>query len=140
MDKSQHVVIDRSGAASAMRQMISDSKNILEEGRSIVIFPEGTRSLPGTTNKYHPGIAALYNQTGATVVPVALNTGLFWGRQQFLKQPGKMIVQFLPALPGGLNRRQFMSKLECAIEEASRNLEQEALIRQPHLQLNTVEN
>ena len=85
MAKSQHVVIDRSGAASTMRQMVSDSEHILAEGRSIVIFPGGTRSEPGKTNKYHPGIAALYHRVGATVIPVALNTGLFWGRRQFLK-------------------------------------------------------
>ena len=140
MAKSQHVVIDRSGAASTMRQMVSDSEHILAEGRSIVIFPEGTRSEPGKTNKYHPGIAALYRRIGATVIPVALNTGLFWGRRQFLKHPGKMIIQFLPAMPIDLDRKQFMSQLESAIEDTTRDLEQEALRDHPHLHLNPVEN
>ena len=139
MAKSQHVVIDRSGAASTMRQMVSDSEHILAEGRSIVIFPEGTRSEPGKTNKYHPGIAALYRRIGATVIPVALNTGLFWGRRQFLKHPGKMIIQFLPAMPIDLDRKQFMSQLESAIEDTTRDLEQEALRGHPHLYLNPVE-
>ena len=139
MAKSQHVVIDRSGAASAMRQMVANSQQILAEGRSIVIFPEGTRSRPGTANIYHPGIAALYRRTGATVIPVALNTGLFWGRRQFLKHPGKMTMQFLPALPSGLDRKQLMSQLETAIEDATRDLEQEALNRHPHLHLNPVD-
>lgn len=140
MAKSQHVVIDRSGAASAIRQMVADSEHILAEGRSIVIFPEGTRSRPGTANIYHPGIAALYRRTGATVIPVALNTGLFWGRRQFLKHPGKMIMQFLPALPNGLDRKQFMFQLESAIEIATRDLEQEALRQHPHLHINHVDN
>ena len=140
MAKSQHVVINRSGAASTMRQMVSDSEHILAEGRSIVIFPEGTRSEPGKTNIYHPGIAALYRRVGATVIPVALNTGLFWGRRQFLKHPGKMIIQFLPAMPIDLDRKQFMSQLESAIEDTTRDLEQEALRSHPHLHLNTVEN
>ena len=140
MAKSQHVVIDRSGAASTMRQMVSDSEHILAEGRSIVIFPEGTRSEPGKTNTYHPGIAALYRRIGATVIPVALNTGLFWGRRQFLKQPGKMTIQFLPAMPIDLDRKQFMSQLESAIEDTTRDLEQEALRGNPHLHLNPVEN
>ena len=140
MAKSQHVVIDRSGAASTMRQMITDSEHILAEGRSIVIFPEGTRSEPGTTNIYHPGIAALYRRIDAKVIPVALNTGLFWGRRKFLKHPGKMTIQFLPALPSNLDRKQFMSQLESAIEDTTRNLEQEALRYHPHLHLNSVEN
>jgi len=140
MNKSQHVVVDRSGAASAMRKMVSDSQNILTDGRSIVIFPEGTRSAPGTANKYHPGVAALYTQTNATVVPVALNTGLFWGRRQFLKQPGKMTVEFLPAIPPGLDRKTFMTQLETSIEETTRKLEKEALSEHVHISSPTVEN
>ena len=92
------------------------------------------------TNIYHPGIAALYRRSGATVIPVALNTGLFWGRRQFLKHPGKMIIQFLPAMPIDLDRKQFMSQLESAIEDTTRDLEQEALRGHPHLHLNPVEN
>ena len=132
MRKSQHVVIDRFGAASAIRKLVSDCRNILDDHRSIVIFPEGTRSSPGEGNKYHPGIAALYTQTEAKVVPVALNTGLFWGRRQYLKRPGKMTVQFLPSMPSGLDRKQFMSELEFSIEEATRILEQEVVNNNIH--------
>ena len=140
MNKSQHVVVDRSGAASAMRKMVTDSQHILSDGRSIVIFPEGTRSAPGSANKYHPGVAALYMQTERKVIPVALNTGLFWGRRQFLKKPGKMTVEFLPPIEPGLDRKTFMTQLETGIEEATRRLEKEVLNQPFHNSPKTVEN
>ena len=128
MNKCQHVVVDRSGGPSAMRQMISDVSDILISGRSIVIFPEGTRSAPGDTKLYHPGVAALYSHTNAKIIPVALNSGLFWGRRQFIKKPGTLAIQFLPPIPKNLDRKAFMKELELRIESATRNLENEILI------------
>ena len=128
MNKCQHVVVDRSGGPSAMRQMISDVSDILISGRSIVIFPEGTRTAPGDTKLYHPGVAALYSHTNAKIIPVALNSGLFWGRRQFIKKPGTLAIQFLPPIPKNLDRKAFMKELELRIESATRNLENEILI------------
>ena len=131
MSKCQHVVVDRSGGASAMRKMISDTQEILADGRSVVIFPEGTRTAPGETQRYQPGIAALYAQTSASIVPVALNSGIFWGRRQFFKRSGKLTIQFLPPIPKDLERKAFMSELECRIETATRKLEKEAIMTLP---------
>ena len=47
-----------------------------------------------------------------------------------------MTIQFLPAMPIDLDRKQFMSQLESAIEDTTRDLEQEALRGHPHLNLN----
>ena len=127
MSKSQHVIVDRTGGASAMRKMIADTRDILSNGRSVVIFPEGTRTAPYETQPYHPGIAALYSQINVTVVPVALNSGYFWGRRQFIKQPGKLTVQFLPPIPKDMDRKAFMAELEKRIETATRKLGKEAL-------------
>ncbi|MAF50254.1 MAG: lysophospholipid acyltransferase family protein [Rhodospirillales bacterium] len=120
-----HILIDRSGGAGTMREMIRKTKSILAEGRSIAIFPEGTRAPPGTRGKYHPGVAALYTQTGAIVVPMALNSGLFWPRRSFRKFRGRLIVEFLPPMPKGLEGREFMTQLEDRIETATRTLEAE---------------
>ena len=129
MDKCQHVVVDRRGGASAMREMISDTKSILADKRSVIIFPEGTRVAPGETRRYHPGIAALYSQTNATVIPVALNSGYFWGRRHFIKKPGVLTIQFLPPIPKNMERKAFMKELEIRIESATRKLENEVLIK-----------
>ena len=79
-----HILIDRSGGAGAMRDMIRKANAILADNRSIAIFPEGTRTAPGAPGTYHPGIAALYSQSTAKVVPIALNSGLFWPRQSLM--------------------------------------------------------
>ena len=129
MDKCQHVVVDRRGGTSAMREMISDTKSILADKRSVIIFPEGTRVAPGETRRYHPGIAALYSQTNATVIPVALNSGYFWGRRHFIKKPGVLTIQFLPPIPKNMDRKAFMKELEIRIESATRKLENEVLIK-----------
>ena len=129
MDKCQHVVVDRRGGTSAMSEMISDTKSILADKRSVIIFPEGTRVALGETRRYHPGIAALYSQTNATVIPVALNSGYFWGRRHFIKKPGVLTIQFLPPIPKNMERKAFMKELEIRIESATRKLENEVLIK-----------
>ena len=121
-----HISVDREGGASALKGLVRESRAALEKGRHLIIFPEGTRSAPGETGAYHPGIAALYSQLSAPVVPVALNSGLYWGRRRFLKNPGTIVVEFLPPMPEGLDRRTFMAELERRIETASARLIAEA--------------
>ena len=95
-------------------------------GRSIVIFPQGTRTPPSTKNPYLPGVAALYTQCNVPVVPTALNSGMFWPRRTFLKHPGTVVIEFLPAIEPGLRRREFSTLLEEAIEPATTRIEEEA--------------
>ena len=122
-----NIRVDREAGAKALRVMVDDAMLALAERRPIVIFPQGTRTPPGTRRPYLPGVAALYGSLGVPVVPVALNSGLFWGRRSFLKRPGTITVEFLPPIPPGLKRRQFMRELEECIETATRRLEQEAV-------------
>ena len=130
--KSEAIAIDRSAGASALKQMITESRRAIENGRTVVLFPEGTRSSVGNSGDYHPGIAALYKDGKAPVVPVALNSGLFWPRRSFLKRPGKITLEFLPPMPEGLARKVFMTELENRIEAASNALVEEARATYPH--------
>jgi len=116
------IAVDRKGGASALRQMARQASETLEGGRSILIFPEGTRVAPGETRPYQPGVAALYTQLKTPVVPVALNSGLFWGKRAFLKKPGTIVVEILPPIPPGLDRKALMRELEGRIEPAARAL------------------
>ena len=129
MTKCGHIMVDRHGGISSMRQMISDTTHVLKENRSVVIFPEGTRTKPGHTSSYHPGIAALYSRTNAEIIPVALNSGIFWGRRQFIKKPGLITIEFLAPIQKGYSKQTFMRKLENRIELATRKLEGETLLK-----------
>ena len=126
MTKAGHIVVDRKGGLATMRQMIKDTKNVLQEGRSVVIFPEGTRTQPGKSEVYHPGVAALYGQTKVPIIPVALNSGIYWGRREFRKSAGKIIIEFLKPMEKGLKKTEFVSELKSIVEAATRKLEDEA--------------
>jgi 1-acyl-sn-glycerol-3-phosphate acyltransferase len=116
------IQIDRKGGAKALKQMLAEARRTIAAGRYIVIFPEGTRVAPGQRRPYHPGVAALYTQLRVPVVPVALNSGLFWGRRKFLKKPGRIILEFLEPIAPGLPRQEFAAELERRIETASTRL------------------
>ena len=73
--------------------------------------------------------AATDAATEAPVVPVALNSGVFWGRRRFLKRPGVITLEFLPPVPRGLDRRAFLSELQARIETASERLRAEAEVK-----------
>lgn len=120
------VWLDRGKGARSLRAMVSGAREALAAGRHVVVFPQGTRTRPGETAPYLSGIAALYSGSGAPVVPVALNSGLYWGRRAFLKRPGTIIVEFLEPVPQGLARDRFMDELSRRIDAATGRLEAEA--------------
>jgi len=116
------IPVDRRGGAKALRRMVAAAKQVAAQRRPMVIFPEGTRVAPEQQRPYHPGVAALYGQLQVPVVPVALNSGLFWRRNSFWKLPGTITLEFLPQIPPGLRRKDFLARLEQAIEGRSRAL------------------
>ncbi|MBF0252101.1 MAG: 1-acyl-sn-glycerol-3-phosphate acyltransferase [Alphaproteobacteria bacterium] len=126
------IAIDRKAGASALKLMIKGTQERLARGQNVIIFPEGTRSAPGKSGTYHPGIAALYKGVDAPIVPVALNSGLFWQRRSFLKRPGRIVLEFLPPIAPDLDRKVFMSALQSAIEDASNRLAAEGRQAYPH--------
>ena len=123
--RTGQIAVDRRGGAAALKRMLRAAAAAAARGRPIVIFPEGTRVAPGQHRLYQPGVAALYGQLGLPVVPVALNSGLFWGRRSFLKRPGLITVEFLPAIAPGLSRRDFLAELERRTESACARLADE---------------
>ncbi len=116
------IAIDRSKGAGAIKQIISQTKERLAEGRKIVIFPEGTRRPPGDPGEYQPGIAAIYRSVAAPVIPVTLNSGYYWGRNALIKKPGNIIIEFLPPIESGMDKNSFMETLNLQIEEAAAKL------------------
>ena len=118
--------IDRQGGPRALRGLVEGGRAALARGAPIVIFPEGTRVPPGEHRPYHPGVAALYRQLECPVVPVALNSGVFWPRRSFVKRPGRIVVEFLPPIEPGLERKAFMAELHDRLEPETERLVAEA--------------
>ena len=121
--KTHCILIDRKNGTVAMRSMLEKTKENLKKSRNLIIFPEGTRVKPRTKTKYNPGVALLYEQCKAPVVPVALNTGYFWPKNDLYRYSGTVTFQFLPPIKAGLEKREFLSVLEDKIETACAQLD-----------------
>ncbi len=92
------IAINRSKKASAMDQIIKKGKACLEEGRWIIVFPEGTRIPYGKVGHYKAGGARLAVATGAPVIPIAHNAGRFWPKRGFIKKPGTVQMVIGPLI------------------------------------------
>jgi len=124
--KAGMIPIRRSDGPKALRTMLRRASEAVKAGRHLIIFPEGTRAAPGARNPYMPGVAGLYSHLDVPCVPVALNSGLFWPRRKLHRKPGTIIVEFLPPIAPGLDRKTFMTELENRIEGATDRLLAEA--------------
>lgn len=125
VSKMPCIKVDRSGGASALKDMIKQAKYYLAQNHNIIIFPQGTRTPPQGTSKDYPyqvGVAALYNACNAKVVPVALNSGEFWGKKMIIKKTGCIKIEFLEPIEAGLKKDDFMKILEEKIETKSKEL------------------
>lgn len=117
------IPIDRKGGIKALKTVLVGVKNALTSGRSVVIFPEGTRVQPFKSVQYHSGIVAIYNHfKDVAIIPVALNSGLFWPRNSWNKYPGIVKVQFLPPVSKDLEKKEFLSDLQGKIDRHSDEL------------------
>lgn len=118
--------IDRSRGSDAIPLMLSDARGALSRGCRIIIFPEGTRKAPLAPHDYRHGVVRLYETLNVPVVPVGLNSGLFWGRQSPVLWPGTATAKFLPPIPPGLPPEEFRARLTADAEAASNELILEA--------------
>lgn len=114
------IYINRKAGLAALKQIIIESKKALANKATIIIFPEGTRTSPGTeTKRYYPGISAIYENNEAVVVPVALNTGLFWPSKGFAMKSGTVKIKILKPINYGLGKQIFLEELQNSIESES---------------------
>ncbi|EKD53700.1 MAG: hypothetical protein ACD_60C00160G0022 [uncultured bacterium] len=92
------IAINRSDKASAMEQIITKGKKCLQQGRFILIFPEGTRIPYGKVGHYRTGGARLAKATGYPIIPIAHNAGRYWPKRKFIKTPGTVKIVIGPLI------------------------------------------
>jgi 1-acyl-sn-glycerol-3-phosphate acyltransferase len=111
------IAIDRGAGHRAVNQVIEQGRERLADGLWVIIFPEGTRVVPGSPRKYGVSGALLAMESGKLVVPVSHNAGSFWARRGFLKKPGTIqVVIGKPIDPKGLSARELTDATRDAIE------------------------
>lgn len=120
--KQKTIMLNRKLGGKAKADMVRQAQERVAEGDKIIIYPEGTRCPVGAPPKYKQGIGAMYTQLNVPVIPVALNSGVFWQRRSFEKKPGTITVSILPAIQPGLPHEEFMKTLENSIEKKMEDL------------------
>ncbi|HEY9011791.1 MAG TPA: lysophospholipid acyltransferase family protein [Devosia sp.] len=114
--------IDRSLGGDAIPMMMEDARRAISKGCRLVIFPEGTRKAPLAPHDYRYGIVRMYLELGVPVVPVALNSGLYWSRNSLILWPGTAKARFLSPIMPGLSADEFQQRLITAIEGETNRL------------------
>ncbi|MBU3028981.1 1-acyl-sn-glycerol-3-phosphate acyltransferase [Paracoccus sp. XHP0099] len=127
------IPIDRARGRDALRAIAGELRARLASAGGLgqlIIYPEGTRTRPGERRDYKHGVGTLRLAADLPVVPVAVNTGLFWPRKGWGVRPGRAVVEFLPVIAPDFPRDEFMSRLRADIEDNSDRLLAEAGFRQ----------
>ncbi len=117
--KSNMVAIDRNGGTKSMRIMLQRVQSKLSSGSSIIIFPEGTRKLPGSKPDYKTGFIGIYNHSKRKILPVAVNSGLCWPKHSWILKNGLITIKFLPIIKEGLDKKILFNEVRDKIENAS---------------------
>lgn len=115
LKRSPMIAIDRSAGQTALRQMMKQAKEAVAEGRDVLIFPEGSRMDVDYVGDFKSGLVALYKYLDVPVVPVAINSGLFWPKSGGIKRPGTITVSYLSPLPAGRDPKDVAQQIQDAI-------------------------
>ena len=117
------IAIDRSSGRKAVAQLVGQGREMLKDGYWVVVFPEGTRTLPGVKKRYKPGGARLAVDTNFPVVPIAHNAGEYWPRHSLIKWPGRIKVSVGPVIdPKGKTVDQVTKEAETWIENKMKEI------------------
>jgi len=119
LTKMNAVVIDSCGGSDSRKKMEEQAEKIRNEGRRLLIFPEGHLSKIGTHHKYRKGVWHLQQDFGCPVIPVANTLGQRWNQTDWAKFTGKAFIEYLKPIPPGLGKDEFMELLQDRIETRS---------------------
>jgi 1-acyl-sn-glycerol-3-phosphate acyltransferase len=106
------IPVKRSKKPEDLKQFLTSARAMVQAGRAIVIYPQGTRTRPGMSSPYNKGVVVLQEELGLPIVPMTLNSGEFWARGAFLKYAGTINVQIHPPIPPGLPREEVMDRIK----------------------------
>lgn len=120
--KTRMIFVDRSARGKAVQSLLENAKPVVDSGRPILIYPQGTRTAVGEgvdIRPYKQGVIRLYDRFRIPIVPVAMNSGLFWPKGSFLKKPGTVTFKILPPIQAGLKPQDALKELQVNLERES---------------------
>lgn len=108
------IAVDRAAGASALRAMVAEGRKLRAAGRRVAIFPEGTRVPAGSAPPLRPGFAGLYRALALPVVPIAMDSGEFFG-PVLARRSGTVTFRIGEPIPPGLEREEIERRVHAAI-------------------------
>ena len=120
------IVVDNCGGPEARKALSRSAAEANAEGRRILIYPEGNLAPVGEYFRYRKGVYYMARDFGLPVVPAASNLGLFWPQEAWTKTPGTAVLEFLDPIPPGLDKEDFLARLQAAVETRTAELVAEA--------------
>lgn len=120
------IVVNNCGGREARDSLKQSGATAHAEGRKILIYPEGNLAKVGEKFRYRSGVWHMYRDFDMPVVPLASNLGLFWPQEAYEKHPGKATLEFLDPIPTGLDKEEFLARLEGVVEDRTAELIAEA--------------
>lgn len=107
------IALNRGSGRKAIKQLIHESRKHMDQGRILMLFPEGTRVLPMEQKPFKLGGAIVSEKTGYAVLPIAHNAGEFWPRHSWIKWPGTIhLVIGKPIEPEGKKSDQIIEEVK----------------------------
>lgn len=116
------IIVDSCGGPEARKALSESAATVAAEGRRILIYPEGHLAKPGERFRYRTGVYYMSKDFDLPVVPVATNLGCFWEQTSAVKKAGTATIEFLDPIPTGLERGEFLARLEAVVEGRSQEL------------------
>ena len=121
------IVIDTCGGGERKAASLSEGMaRAREDGRRVLIYPEGHLAPVGYHFRYKPGVWHMQKAMDVPIVPVATNLNCFWQQEEILKKPGTAVIEFLEPIPAGLPKEESLARLTAAVEKRSAELIAEA--------------
>ncbi|MDH3388612.1 MAG: 1-acyl-sn-glycerol-3-phosphate acyltransferase [Gammaproteobacteria bacterium] len=107
------IALNRGTGRKAINQLVKESRQHMDKGRILMLFPEGTRVPPGQSKPFKLGGAIVSHQTGYSVLPIAHNAGEYWPRHSWIKWPGTIrVVIGRPIDPQGKSPEQIIAEVK----------------------------
>lgn len=107
------IAIDRNQGIQSLRLVNEQTAEYIEK-RPVIIFPEGTRTTYKEQPDLKPGIFSMYKSLNKPVVPISLNSGYCWPKNDKIKS-GEILIEFKEPIQPGLSKKEFLDQLKSAI-------------------------
>ncbi len=114
---SDDIAVDR-GSKSALVSLVRESKKRLDQGRCVVMFPEGTRSSGKQMLTFKPGAKMVADKFELRVQPVVLiNTSRYFDLKNKRGQTGPITVVYLDSFIASKENKEWLTDLQVTMQK-----------------------